>query len=114
MDILITNNPKCKEHFEGIYQVEYAGITPLEVLQKVRGFVHLGHGLVTHPMAGGLPPGTSPYKSVLVSSRPSAVNLEFVGIIENATERYGRHGGFYPDTHLDSHAELDLALLRGF
>ena len=112
MDILITNNPACKDHFAGFYQVEHIDGTPLEVLQKVRGLVHLGHGLITHPMAGGLPPGTTPYKSVIVTERAGAPNLGLINIIENATERYTRHGNFYPTTHLDAHAQLDLSLLR--
>jgi len=112
MDILITNNPACKVHFAGFYRVEYFDMTPLEILQKVRGYVHLGHGLVSHPMAGGLPPGTTPYKSVVITAQAGAISLENIGIIENATERYTRHGDFYPTTHLESHQALDLALLR--
>lgn len=111
MDILITNNPACKDHFAGVYQVEYADVTPLEILQIVRGRVHLGHRLITHPMAGGLPPGTTPCKSVIVSGKAGAVCMDDVGIIENATERYTRHGDFYPTAHLESHYMLDLSLL---
>ena len=111
MDILITNNPACKERFAGVYQVEYVDATPLEVLQKVRSLVHLGHLLVTHPMAGGLPPGTTPCKSVIVSGKAGEVSLNCIGIVENAVERYTRHGDFYPSTHLESHYMLDLSLL---
>jgi len=112
MNILISNNPACKAHFEGFYQVEYFEVTPLEILQKVRSYVHLGHGLVTHPMAGGLVPGTTPYKSVIITGDVLGTNLENINIIENATERYTRHAGFYPNTHLESHQALDLALLK--
>ena len=112
MNILLTNNPACKAHFEGFCQVEYFEVTPLEILQKVRAYVHLGHGLVSHPMAGGLPPGTTPYKSVIITAHTEAINLENIAIIENATERYTRHGVFYPSNHLESHQALDLALLK--
>ncbi|MCL2168802.1 MAG: GrdX family protein [Defluviitaleaceae bacterium] len=112
MDILITNNPKCEKHFEGVFHVEYVDGTPLDVLKNVRGRVHLGHGLVSHPMAGGLPPGTTPYKSVAVSADCAVLSAEFVGIVENAVERYSRHGDFYPSTNLEQHAQLDLSLLR--
>jgi len=112
MNILLTNNPACQAHFEGFYQVEFFEGTPLEVLQKVRAYVHLGHGLISHPMAGGLPPGTTPYKSVIISAEAGAISTENIGIIENATERYTRHGDFYPTSHLESHQTLDLALLR--
>jgi hypothetical protein len=117
MDILITNNPECDKHFGKIYQVEYVNAPPLVVLQKARDFVHLGHVLLTHPLAGGLPPGTHPYKSIVVTAaadktiaKPGATAIS---IIEKAVEIYTKAPNTaFDDNHLKEYAALDLALMK--
>lgn len=93
--------------------MEFFDAPLLDVLKKVRDFVHLGHGLVTHPMAGGLPPGTMPYKSVIVTDAPaSAPSPQFVSIIEAAiTANTDARTRFY-ENHFDDYAKLDLALMQ--
>ena len=115
MDILITNNPLLEASFAQNYKVEYVDISPIEILRRVRDFVHLGHGLITHPMAGGLPPGLSPYKSVVVTCVSGDLNMDNIGIIESALDSYSR--GYvdpskYSKKHLEDFARLDMALLK--
>lgn len=39
----------------------------MEVLYKVRDYIHLGHVLLTHPLMGSVKPNETPYKSVAIS-----------------------------------------------
>ncbi|MCL2856047.1 MAG: GrdX family protein [Defluviitaleaceae bacterium] len=112
MDILITNNPLCRDHFTGIYYVEFADISAHAVLQRVRDLVHIGHVVLTHPRAGGLPPGTSPYKSVLVSAeRDMQVAVQFLEATENAVKAYENARTEFAEKHLVDFQKLDLSLL---
>ena len=112
MDILITNNPLCHDHFASMYKVEFADVSAYIILQKVRDFVHLGHEVLTHPRAGGLPPGTSPYKSVLLSGKQDIKNsFQSLEIVENAVKAYEKAPTDFSEKHLKNFAKLDLSLL---
>ena len=82
--IVITNNPLVEEKYADELNVDYADIPFRDVLCKVRDLVHKGHRLLTHPLSGSVKPHETPYKSVLVSARPSQMDLGEVSIIENA------------------------------
>ena len=112
MDILITNNPLCRDHFAGVYYVEFDDVSAYAILQQVRDRVHLGHGILSHPRAGGLPPGTSPYKSVVLSGVADGVpNLQLLEIVENAVKAYEKARTEFPEKHLEHFSKLDLSLL---
>jgi len=112
MDILITNNPLCRDHFAGVYYVEFADVSAHVILQQVRDKVHLGHGILSHPRAGGLPPGTSPYKSVVLSEVADGVpNPQLLEIVENAVKAYEKARTEFPEKHLEHFSKLDLSLL---
>ena len=81
--IVITNNPLVEEKFGEELNVDYADIPFRDVLCKVRDLVHKGHRLLTHPLSGSVKPHETPYKSVLVSARPSQMDIGEVSIIEN-------------------------------
>ena len=38
------------------------------VLKAVRDKIHLGYGLLTHPLSGSVKPGETPYKTVIVTT----------------------------------------------
>ena len=82
--IVITNNPLVEEKYADELNVDYADIPFRDVLCKVRDLIHKGHRLLTHPLSGSVKPHETPYKSVLVSARPSQMDLGEVSIIENA------------------------------
>ena len=63
---LITNNPKfVKENFKNI-EVEYLDVSYLDVLKKVRDYVHDNWEIVTHPLYGSVKPNETIYRSVLI------------------------------------------------
>lgn len=82
--IVITNNPLVEERYGEELNVDYADISFREVLCKVRDLLHKGHRLLTHPLSGSVKPHETPYKSVLVSAKPSKMDIDEVTIVENA------------------------------
>lgn len=68
--LLVTNNEKALEVYghDAEIGVDYmeAG-SYLDVLVRVRGLVHEGWHLMSHPQASNLKPNQSPYKTVLIS-----------------------------------------------
>ena len=88
MYLMITNNPlvveklKSKASIKFDFQEEW---TNLEVLEKVRDYIHKGYRLETHPMAGSVKPNQNPYKSVLIldDKCDSEEFMEYIMVIEN-------------------------------
>lgn len=89
MYTIITNNCLVRDKYSsGLsnLKVEYLeNGTCLEVLVKVRDFLHKGRRLETHPMSGSVKPNQNPYKTVIISDdKTDAEELkEFVTVIEN-------------------------------
>ena len=72
--IIITNNPLIVEKLGQEYTVEYEDISYEDTLKKVRNYVYKGHELLTHPLSGSVKPNETPYKSVMVSEKATALN----------------------------------------
>lgn len=92
---IITNNPMSKSEFESKYVVEYIEDgTQIDVLKKVRDYVHLGNRLLTHPLMGSVKPNETPYRTICISKkREENVDLNSLDIIESAiatTEKFIR------------------------
>ncbi len=85
--LLITNNNKSyeysKEKMEVIFIEEG---TYMDVLLKVRDYIHRGHKLISHPMAGSVKPNQTPYRSVIIEADKSNQKevLDSLTIIENS------------------------------
>ncbi len=87
--IVITNNPKVKDYYEGKFKMIYIEGTFRDVLIETRNKVHAGHKLLTHPLTGSIKPNETPYKSIVITaSAESSTDLKSLQIIENglATE----------------------------
>lgn len=85
--VVITNNPKIFEEVKSknaeiIYMLNSDF---MEVLYKVRDFVHLGYKLLTHPIVSSIKPYETPYKSVALS-KGSELDLYSLELIENSIE----------------------------
>jgi len=80
---IITNNPLVRQHYAAKDNLRYEDVSYLEIFTIVRDLVQKGHKLLTHPLAGSVKPNETPYRSVLISSRPGAkVDVESELIIE--------------------------------
>lgn len=84
--LIVTNNPKVADKL-GQFQQEtcesYEG-----VLKAVRNRVHAGARVITHPLAGSVKPGESPYRSVAIDVSGSELDMQSLEIIEKALERF--------------------------
>lgn len=82
MDVLlVTNNPMilarepCAQFVDG---------PALAVLIAARDLAHRGHRLLTHPMAGSIPPGKLPYRSLLLSVHCGPPDPDSIAWLESA------------------------------
>lgn len=91
---IVTNNPMSKEKFEGKYKVEFIDVPQLDILKKVRNYIHKGNRILTHPLMGSVKPNETPYRTVCVSTEiVDGVDLQSLEIIENSiitTEKFLR------------------------
>lgn len=91
---IVTNNPMSKEKFEGKYKVEFIDVPQLDILKKVRNYIHKGNRILTHPLMGSVKPNETPYRTVCVSTEVvDEVDLQSLEIIENSivtTEKFLR------------------------
>lgn len=91
---IVTNNPMSKEKFEGKYKVEFIDVPQLDILKKVRNYIHKGNRILTHPLMGSVKPNETPYRTVCVSVEVvDGVDLQSLEIIENSivtTEKFLR------------------------
>ena len=85
MFMLISNNEDLCNHVKSSKFIEGSA---LDVLIHVRGFVHLGSILLTHPLCGNLRPYQQPFRSVIRDSKNGLVDLESLSLIEDAVHVY--------------------------
>lgn len=85
--VVITNNPKIFEEVKSKNaEIIYMSNSDfMEVLYKVRDFVHLGYKLLTHPIVSSIKPYETPYKSIALS-KGSELDLYSLELIENSIE----------------------------
>jgi len=81
MDILVTNNPMARRNYENKLRIEYSDDGFIDVLIRVRDFVHEGHLLLSHPLSGSVKPNETLYKSVLVSGTRGEIDAQSEKII---------------------------------
>ncbi len=77
--VLVTNNPKALAVYKdsdtvGVEFLEDGSY--LDVLLRVRDRIHSGWHLLSHPQASNLKPNQCPYKTVLISDRIVADEVE--------------------------------------
>lgn len=103
--IIITNNPMVRDEYSEKYQVDYEDISFEEILKKVRDKVYLGYQLLTHPLSGSVKPNETPYKSIMISSKPDKLDFNAMEIIENAIHACGkfefRSDKYAPQVYID-------------
>jgi len=114
--IIVTNNRQVSDRYERIYPVEYYEVTYMQTLLLVRDRVHLGHALLTHPLAGSIKPNETPFKSVMISRSKGETDPGSVQLIEESIETYNKFKNKkFPNMSLrmrDDYAQIDLSLLE--
>ena len=104
---LITNNAGLHDSAESS---EYIDGSSLDVLIHVRGLVHSGSIILTHPLCGNLRPNHQPYRSVIVDVKPGYVDLDSLSAIESALNVYQSAKLIFPED-LDDKTRTDYAYI---
>ncbi len=82
---IITNNPLVNEKYCDFFLVDFReNFSFLEILEFTRSEVHLGYEILTHPLTGSIKPGETPFKSIIISEKPSSLNFTSLQLIEDA------------------------------
>ena len=68
------------------HKLEFYDTDCLGVFRAVRDKIHLGHGLLTHPLSGSVKPGETPYKTVIVTGEKGALDEKGLSIIEESIQ----------------------------
>ena len=121
MYIVVTNNVKCRDRYQDKLKVDFLeNGSYIDVLIKVRNYIHKGYRLETHPMAGSLKPNQIPYKTIIISD--SDVEKEefyqFEMVMENSIqscEKFmkDRRTPDWPENILEDFRDVDLSLIEG-
>ena len=85
MRIVVTNNPMVRDKLPG-RELEFHNTDCLGVYKAVRDKIHLGHGLLTHPLSGSVKPWQTPYKTVVLTGEKGALDKNALSIIEESIQ----------------------------
>ena len=107
MYTLITNNARLCEN---VISSEYIDGSPLDVLIRVRGLVHSGSIVLTHPLCGNLRPNHQPFRSVIVDEKSGYVDLDSLSAIESAVNVY-QSAKLIAPKDLDASTRADYAYI---
>jgi len=113
MNILITNNPLVCEEYDKKANTKYIETDLIGVLTHVRDYIHRGHKLLTHPLSGSVKPNETLYKSVIISEKFDATDMQSVKIIEEcitAVQKFPQRE--ISDKHLKDLQIVDLSLIK--
>jgi len=88
--------------FSPDYQINYLKKGATDVLKSARDYIHTGHTLLTHPLAGSIKPNETPYKSVMLEAEKKQLNFESVKIIEESIHTCEK----FVSTARDDHQEV--------
>ena len=80
---LITNNPKFNQAKFKDIEIEYFDISYLDVLKKVRDYVHDNYEVLTHPLYGSVKPNETIYRSILIK-RSEKLDITSINLISEA------------------------------
>lgn len=58
-----------------------------KVLERVLDLTIEGYRLLSHPLSGSIKPSINPYKTVIVSKKPSAVDYQEMEMVQNCLEK---------------------------
>ena len=104
----------AKNRLSHAFDVEYHDVPYIEVLHIARDYVHKGHVLRTHPLSGSVKPNETPYKSVVISKSPGALDFKSLSIIEESIACYGKFDKLrnIPQSAMQDFMEIDLSLIE--
>ena len=80
---LITNNPKFIEENLKDIEIEYLDVSYIDILRKIRDYVHENWEIVTHPLYGSVKPNETIYRTIVIKENNS-LDITSVNLISDA------------------------------
>lgn len=80
---LITNNPKFIEENLKDIEIEYLDVSYIDILRKVRDYVHENWEIVTHHLYGSVKPNETIYRTIVIKENNS-LDITSVNLISDA------------------------------
>ena len=80
---LITNNPRFIEENLKDIEIEYLDVSYIDILRKVRDYVHENWEIVTHPLYGSVKPNETIYRTIVLKENNS-LDITSVNLISDA------------------------------
>jgi len=85
--LVVTNNKMAAQKMKDKHEIVFVKGTLIDVLKATRDYIHKGHKLLTHPLAGSVKPNETPYKTVLISmSNGETIDIESLDLIESSIQ----------------------------
>jgi len=83
--IIITNNTLVQQNLSNKFSTNFINGTAVDVLIKVRDYVHNNHKLLTHPLISSIKPNEMPFRTIIISKhRDNNIDMESLELIENS------------------------------
>ena len=112
---LITNNPKFIEENLKDIEIEYSDVSYIDILRKVRDYVHENWEIVTHPLYGSVKPNETIYRTIVIKENNSlditSVNLISDVIVTFKKFRNNREVPQWTDRVKDDFSVIDHDLI---
>ena len=112
---LITNNPKFIEENLKDIEIEYLDVSYVDILRKVRDYVHENWEIVTHPLYGSVKPNETIYRTIVIKENNSlditSVNLISEAILTFKKFRNNREVPQWTDRVKDDFSVIDYDLI---
>ena len=112
---LITNNPKFIEENLKDIEIEYLDVSYIDILRKVRDYVHENWEIVTHPLYGSVKPNETIYRTIVIKENNSlditSVNLISDAIVTFKKFRNNREVPQWTDRVKDDFSVIDYDLI---
>ena len=80
---LITNHPKFIEENLKDIEIEYLDMSYIDILRKIRDYVHENWEIVTHPLYGSVKPNETIYRTIVIKENNS-LDITSVNLISDA------------------------------
>lgn len=90
---IITNNEMVRDKYASQVMVEFHPVKYTEIMRMTRDYIHAGHKLLTHPLAGSIKPNETPYKTIFLTKSKKKMDSESLRIIEEciiACKKFGK------------------------
>ena len=113
---VLTNNPLAASRVAPGTRVVFEEDGIRGLFERAAVLVGQGHALLSHPLAGSVQPGETPYKSIVVSSEArediDAQSAKLVSSALEACDKLLAGARAYPDAALLELQQVDLSLLE--